>query len=186
MAIQEKALEILRRGLPGFRETRPSAPMGEGTSSTARISSLCGLRELGVNDVGDGAVPATRAGSRPRCPENPQTRMSAPTETIPARMLNEFVYCQRLFYYEFVEGVFIESADTLRGEALHKRVDSGTGALPAASGKSKIQNPKSKMDQSLVTCVSYRRDNSLPLRADGFRAARGGRQDGSGRIQSGP
>jgi hypothetical protein len=23
-------------------------------------------------------------------------------------MLNEFVYCQRLFYYEFVEGVFVE------------------------------------------------------------------------------
>ena len=29
-------------------------------------------------------------------------------------MMNEFVYCQRLFYYEFVEGVFVESVDTLR------------------------------------------------------------------------
>src|SRR5207247_9370179 len=52
---------------------------------------------------------------------------------IPARMLNEFVYCERLFYYEFVEGVFVESADTLRGGALHARVDSGTGALPKAA-----------------------------------------------------
>ena len=25
---------------------------------------------------------------------------------LPARMLNEFVYCPRLFYYEWVEGVF--------------------------------------------------------------------------------
>jgi CRISPR-associated protein Cas1 len=50
-------------------------------------------------------------------------------EPIPARMLNEFVYCPRLFYYEFVEGIFIESADTLRGKALHKRVDQGSGAL---------------------------------------------------------
>ena len=33
-------------------------------------------------------------------------------------MLNEFVYCQRLFYYEYVEGVFVESADTLRGSAV--------------------------------------------------------------------
>ncbi len=64
----------------------------------------------------------------------------ARTETeprqIPARMLNEFVYCQRLFYYEFVEGVFVESADTLRGGAIHQRVDSGTGDLPAAKRKS--------------------------------------------------
>ena len=51
-------------------------------------------------------------------------------QPIPARMLNEFVYCPRLFYYEFVEGVFLESADTLRGEAIHKRVDSGSGELP--------------------------------------------------------
>ena len=28
-------------------------------------------------------------------------------QQIPARMLNEFVYCQRLFYYEFVEGALI-------------------------------------------------------------------------------
>src|SRR5437870_11166099 len=26
------------------------------------------------------------------------------SEPLPARMLNEFVYCPRLFYYEFVEG----------------------------------------------------------------------------------
>ena len=51
---------------------------------------------------------------------------------LPSRMLNEFVYCQRLFYYEFVEGVFVESADTLRGQTIHRRVDAGNGALPAA------------------------------------------------------
>lgn len=46
-------------------------------------------------------------------------------------MLNEFVYCPRLFYIEHVEGVFLENADTLRGEGLHRRVDTGSGALPA-------------------------------------------------------
>jgi CRISPR-associated protein Cas1 len=45
-------------------------------------------------------------------------------------MLNEFVYCPRLFYYEHVEGVFVESPDTVQGQALHQRVDSGTGAMP--------------------------------------------------------
>lgn len=71
------------------------------------------------------AKPFEELGLRPPAP-------AAPVETIPARMLNEFVYCPRLFYYEFVEGVFLESADTLRGKAVHQRVDSGTGAMPKA------------------------------------------------------
>lgn len=54
-------------------------------------------------------------------------------ETLPARMLNEFVYCARLFYYEHVEGVFVESADTVRGATIHKRVDKGSGAMPLGS-----------------------------------------------------
>lgn len=55
---------------------------------------------------------------------------------LPARMLNEFVYCPRLFYYEHVEGVFVENADTIRGSAIHKRVDSGSGALPSPATRS--------------------------------------------------
>lgn len=66
---------------------------------------------------------------------------SEPADPIPARMLNEFVYCPRLFYYEFVEGVFVESADTLRGAAIHQRVDSGSGALPRAK-KSGARNTR--------------------------------------------
>ncbi len=69
-------------------------------------------------------------------------RTEAEPQQIPARMLNEFVYCQRLFYYEFVEGVFVESVDTLRGGAIHKRVDSGNGALPKAKKKSEADKSK--------------------------------------------
>jgi CRISP-associated protein Cas1 len=43
-------------------------------------------------------------------------------------MINEFVYCPRLFYYEEVEGIFLENADTIRGSQGHKRVDQGSGA----------------------------------------------------------
>jgi CRISP-associated protein Cas1 len=77
-------------------------------------------------------------------PETSERKLRAEAEPqqIPARMLNEFVYCQRLFYYEFVEGVFVESVDTLRGGAIHQRVDSGSGALPKAKGKSKADKPK--------------------------------------------
>lgn len=53
-------------------------------------------------------------------------------DLLPARLLNEFVYCPRLFYYEHVEGLFLESADTLRGSSEHRRVDAGKGNLPPA------------------------------------------------------
>jgi CRISPR-associated protein Cas1 len=64
-------------------------------------------------------------------PATPATTKSP--ELVPARMLNEFVYCPRLFYYEHVEGVFVENSDTVRGAAIHRRVDSGKGNLPPAA-----------------------------------------------------
>lgn len=51
---------------------------------------------------------------------------------LPARMVNEFVYCPRLFYYEWVEGLFRESADTAEGKVLHQRVDREGAELPPA------------------------------------------------------
>lgn len=42
---------------------------------------------------------------------------------IPARMLNECVYCPRLFFLEFVEGLFAESADTVEGALEHRHQD---------------------------------------------------------------
>ncbi len=54
-------------------------------------------------------------------------------DLIPARMLNEFTYCPRLFFYEWVEGIFVESADTVEGASQHQRVDKpGARGLPAA------------------------------------------------------
>ena len=53
-------------------------------------------------------------------------------EYLPARMLNEFVYCPRLFYYEWVEGIFQESADTVEGKFQHRRVDEKADGLPQA------------------------------------------------------
>jgi|ERR1019366_3720854 CRISP-associated protein Cas1 len=50
---------------------------------------------------------------------------------MPARMVNEFVYCPRLFFYEWVEGLFRESADTVEGKIQHKRVDKVGKPLPA-------------------------------------------------------
>lgn len=49
---------------------------------------------------------------------------------LPARMVNEFVYCPRLFFYEWVEGVFRESVDTVEGKVQHKKVDQPGKSLP--------------------------------------------------------
>src|SRR5438034_907712 len=51
---------------------------------------------------------------------------------LPARMLNEFVYCPRLFYYEWVEGVFADSVDTVAGSLRHQKLERKEDALPAA------------------------------------------------------
>src|SRR5258706_318419 len=131
-AIKQKAFEIPRKEYPP-----PPAP----------------ILPLPLSPVPPSAAPEATAtlhtAHSATCPAEVQNEGGLRTQVIPARMLNEFVYCQRLFYYEFVEGVFVESADTLRGGAIHQRVDSGTGALPKA--KRKAETGKSKPEEGIVT-----------------------------------
>ena len=47
-------------------------------------------------------------------------------------MVNEFVYCPRLFFCEWVEGLFRDSADTIEGRVQHRRVDKKAAELPDA------------------------------------------------------
>ena len=51
---------------------------------------------------------------------------------LPARMLNEYVYCPRLFFYEWVEGVFAHSADTVEGALRHDTLGEKPEALAPA------------------------------------------------------
>ncbi len=55
---------------------------------------------------------------------------------LPARMLNEFVYCPRLFYYEWVEGVFVDNRETVEGSLRHSKLDGKQDALPSAESSS--------------------------------------------------
>ena len=51
---------------------------------------------------------------------------------LPARMLNEYVYCPRLFYYEWVEGLFAENRETVEGALRHAKLDEREdGLVPA-------------------------------------------------------
>jgi CRISPR-associated protein Cas1 len=51
---------------------------------------------------------------------------------LPARMLSEYVYCPRLAYLEWVQGEWVDNADTVEGRSVHRRVDKPAGELPAA------------------------------------------------------
>jgi CRISPR-associated protein Cas1 len=61
-----------------------------------------------------------------------ETSGDEPAQYIPARMLNEFTYCPRLFYLEHVEGLFAHNVDTIEGSARHVRVDRKETELPSA------------------------------------------------------
>ena len=56
-------------------------------------------------------------------------------------MCNELVYCARLFHLEHVQGVFVESAETIEGSGQHERaarrgvVKRGPSAAPDAPGE---------------------------------------------------
>jgi CRISPR-associated protein Cas1 len=51
---------------------------------------------------------------------------------MPVRRLHNFIYCPRLFYFQWVENIFQESADTVAGSHVHRNVDA----------PSKLEDPK--------------------------------------------
>lgn len=53
--------------------------------------------------------------SEPSCEESPPL--------MPVRRVHNFAYCPRLFYLQYVEGIFVPNEDTVRGDVLHQRVD---------------------------------------------------------------
>jgi CRISPR-associated protein Cas1 len=65
-------------------------------------------------------------------PQAAASQNDASPDYLPARMLNEFVYCPRLFYYEWVEGAFAHNRETVEGALRHTKLDSGKGELAPA------------------------------------------------------
>jgi hypothetical protein len=49
---------------------------------------------------------------------------------VPARMINEALYCERLLYLEWAQGEFADNAFTVEGRVAHKRADQPGGKLP--------------------------------------------------------
>lgn len=66
----------------------------------------------------------------------PVTWLDDDIDPIPARMVNEFVYCPRLFYLEWVDGRWRASDDTVEGASVHRSNDDRGGALPSPDADS--------------------------------------------------
>ncbi len=62
-------------------------------------------------------------------------------QLIPARMLNEFTYCRRLAYLEWVQGEFTDNLETIEGRFGHRRVDKPSrGSVPEPSDNDSNDN----------------------------------------------
>lgn len=73
-----------------------------------------------------------------------------PPDLVPARMVNEYVYCPRLAYIEWVQADFAENYDVAEGRFRHRRVDEEKGALPAEITEENIIHARSVMLSSPV------------------------------------
>lgn len=63
----------------------------------------------------------------------PFPELSGDMPLLPARMVNEYQYCPRLAYLEWVQGEWADSSDTVEGRHRHRRVDAPGGSLPEAA-----------------------------------------------------
>lgn len=56
--------------------------------------------------------------------------VGAVPDFVPARMINEALYCERLLYLEWVQGEFEDNVFTVDGRLVHRRADRAGGDLP--------------------------------------------------------
>jgi len=61
----------------------------------------------------------------------PFPELSRDLPLLQGRMVNEYQYCPRLAYLEWVQGEWEDSRDTVEGRYIHRRVDKPGGKLPA-------------------------------------------------------
>ena len=73
---------------------------------------------------------------------------SAPRDVpdlVPARMVNEFTYCPRLFFLEWVQARFVDNTDTVDGRWQHRAIDVETGSAPLPDDVSPLRQARSVM-----------------------------------------
>lgn len=100
-------------------------------------------------------------------------------DLVPARMVNEFAYCSRLFFLEWVQARFADNADTVDGRYQHRVVDAETGRAPGPEQAADLRGARSllvaapslgligRIDllegrDGVVTPVDYKRGSPAP------------------------
>ena len=76
------------------------------------------------------SLPNPDARAKPLARRLPLVLPSAPPDVVPARMINEALYCERLLYLEWAQGEFADNAFTVEGRVAHRRADQPGGKLP--------------------------------------------------------
>ncbi len=84
------------------------------------------------------------------------------TSLLPVRMLNEYVYCPRLFHLMHVEGRWADNAYTIEGRNVHRRVDQLDHVLPDAeagegANVAADENGPSEADDGTTTAPGNKR-----------------------------
>lgn len=73
--------------------------------------------------------PSSGDRASPQAPP-PDALLEASETQLPVRMLNEYAYCPRLFYFMHVDGRWADNVHTLDGQDVHRRVDRLDHVLP--------------------------------------------------------
>jgi CRISP-associated protein Cas1 len=70
---------------------------------------------------------------------------------VPARMINEVLFCERLLYLEWAQGEWADNAFTADGSAVHARVDTTKGDLPAVAEEERVDSPMQRATSVWLT-----------------------------------
>jgi CRISP-associated protein Cas1 len=91
------------------------------------------------------SLPERELGDEPSTPLRakhlplPLLRTDTPA-LVPARMINELFYCERLMYLEWAQGEFADNAFTVEGRSVHRRADEPKPLPEPTEGSSKPKN----------------------------------------------
>jgi CRISP-associated protein Cas1 len=82
--------------------------------------------------------------------EDEEAAPYADEDLIPARMLNEFTYCPRLAYLEWVQGEFTDNLDTKQGTFGHRNVDKPSARPVPDSDQCREASDESQNDDQAI------------------------------------
>lgn len=86
----------------------------------------------------------------------PFPELAADLPLMPVRMVNEYEYCPRLAYLEWVQGEWADSGDTVTGRRVHKRVDKPAGPRAKALPESGELEEDTRIHARSITLSSNR------------------------------